>query len=106
VKTVVLAHRELRPLLEEWHRSFEGTIKERQKRADALWAEFVQSIVDSGGPPRNSRKDSSTDPATYWCNFPGGLAQIVVEPPHRIGFFSTEQRVIVVNLNFSPAPPG
>jgi len=106
VKTVVIAQREITPLLDQWRRSLEGTRQERQKQADLLWAEFVQSIVDAGGPPKNSEKDSSTDPPTHWCNFPGGFAQVVVEPPHRVGLFSKVQRVIVVDLSFSPGPPG
>ncbi len=106
MKIVVVAQRDLRPLLDDWRRTLPGTRDQRQSLANALWDEFVKSIVDAGGVPKDAWEDTTTDPPTYWCNFPGGLAQIVVEPPQRVGLFSTEQRVIVVDLNFSPGLPG
>jgi len=98
MKIVVVAQRDLLPLLDEWRRSLPGSRTERKQLAEALWAEFVQSIVKAGGVPKNASDDKSTEPPTYWCDFPGGLAQIVVEPPRRVGLFSTERRVIVVDL--------
>ena len=106
MKIVVIAHEELRPVLDEWRRSFDGTREERKRIADALWAEFVQSIVDARGLPKNYEKDETTEPPTYWVNFPGGLANIIIEPDRREGFFSKVRRILVIELNFSPGLRG
>lgn len=103
MKVVVLPHESIRPLIVAWHHSLGDSKELRDARAKILWNEFVASIVSAKGVPRDAREDKSKKPVTYWIDFPGGgMAQILVEPDRRIGWFSVERRVVVTNLNFSP----
>jgi len=34
------------------------------------------------------------------------MAQLLIQPDRRVGLISTERRVVVVDLNFSPGLPG
>jgi hypothetical protein len=72
-----------------------------------LWGVFVRTILADRGVPKTSIGDNSTDPPTFWCDFPGGgIARIVVAPDRRVGLFSYVRRVIVIDLNFSPGLRG
>jgi hypothetical protein len=107
MRVTVLPHKRIKPLLAAWRRSLGDTREQRDQLASRLWGEFVDSIVAAKGPPHGSIEDDTRTPLTYWCNFPGvGVAQLLVEPDRRVGFFRIERRVVVVNLNFSPGLPG
>jgi hypothetical protein len=105
MRAVVKAHDVIKPILAAWRRSLSTDPLERKVMARGLWDEFVQQIVRAEGPPPGSAEDKSTNPTSYWCNWPGGgLAQIVVLPDRRVGVFAIERKVVVINLNFSPGP--
>ena len=106
MKIVVIAHEELKPVIYQWRQTLDGTREERRRKADALWLEFVRSIVDAGGLPEHYVEDETTVPPSYWVNFPGGLANIIIEPDRRQGLFSKVRRVVVTELNFSPGLRG
>jgi len=107
MRIVVVPHERIRPMLEAWHRSLGATEAERDQRRREFWREFVETIVRAKGPPPGSILDTSTTPATYWCNLPGGgMAQVLVQPDRRVGLISSERRIVVVDLNLSPGPLG
>ncbi len=101
----VVAQEVVRPLLAQWRSSLPGTEAEQRELTRQLWAAFVQSFEAERGPPPGSMIDPSTDPTTTWCPFPGGLAQVVVQPDRWVGWFTVVRRVVVVDLNFSPGLP-
>jgi len=107
MRVVVVVHRRVRPMLAAWRRSLGNTRAERDRRRRQLWGEFVESIVRGKGRPVGCVEDNRTTPTTYWCSFPGvGIAQLLIQPDRRVGLISTERRVVVVDLNFSPGLPG
>jgi hypothetical protein len=90
-------------MIDAWRRTLGDTAENRHQRAAELWREFVSSIVAAKGPPKDSQEDKSTEPSTFWCNFPGGgMARLLVKPDRRGQFFVLERRIVVIDVNFSP----
>jgi hypothetical protein len=106
MRVVVVAHESIKPLLAAWSRTLGDSPAECRRRFRELWGEFVESLEFAQGAPEQSIQDNRTTPPTFWCNFPGGLAQIIVEPDHHVGLFRKVRRIVVANLNFSPGLSG
>lgn len=107
MRVVVRPHEASRAAFRDWRRSLGATRAERDCRSQTIWAEFVRRIVTAEGPPPGAVVDTSTRPPTFWCEFPGGgLAQILVRPDRRVSMFTVEREVLVLDLVFSPGPPG
>lgn len=107
MKIEVVPHEEIKPLLRAWRQTLGDTRQERDRRFREMWAAFVQRIVDASGPPPDAIADPTVRPTRYLCSFPeDGFAELVVEPDRRTGWFTIVRRVIVINLIFSPGPPG
>jgi hypothetical protein len=105
MSVTLVPHEVVKPLIAAWRRTLSPDRDERQQLARERWKEFVRRIVEAEGPPPGSVEDVSTNPTSFWCNWPGGgLAQIVVMPDRRTGFFTVERKVVLINLNFSPGP--
>lgn len=99
----VVPHRRIHPLLRQWRDSLPGTREEQVVLSQRLWGAFVRLVEVGRGIPEQSWKDATTNPPTYWCDFPGcGLARIYVKPDRRVRLFRHVRRVIVIDLNFSP----
>jgi hypothetical protein len=107
MRIIVVPHRRIQPMLDQWHRSLADTPAERDLRWRQCWGEFVEAITRAKGPPPGSIVDSNTTPPTYWCSLPGGgMAQLLVQPDRRVGLISFERRIVVVNINLSPGLRG
>jgi hypothetical protein len=60
---------------------------------------FESRIREAKGPPTDARLDDRTSPPTYWMELTGDmLAQLVVMPDRRMGFFGHEREVVVLSL--------
>ncbi|MFO0851130.1 MAG: hypothetical protein U0871_21625 [Gemmataceae bacterium] len=106
MRVVVKLHERVRPQVRAWRRSLSADRADRQRLFDALWNEFIDGLKLASGPPLGSVPDPRF-PGAVWCPFPGDhLALVQVHPPRRVGLFRTEQQLVVIDLNFSPRPPG
>ena len=105
MRVTVVPHEVVKSFIAAWRRRLSPDREERRRLARERWDEFVRRIVESEGPPTGSVEDASTTPTSFWCDWPGGgMAQIVVMPDRRTGFFTVERKVVLINLNFSPGP--
>lgn len=103
MRVIVKPHEEIKPLLRDWRRSLSDDPRRRAELAEAFWTELERRIIAAKGPPRDSVKDESTSPTTYWCELSGGTwVQLLLRPDRRVGLFTFEREAIVINLASRP----
>jgi hypothetical protein len=101
VEVVVVAHRSVRPLLDQWEAGLTDDPATGRRLADAYWGALEKRIVDAGGRPADAGLDETTRPPTFWVELTGGTrVQCCLKPDEWVGPFRWRRRVVVVNLVF------